>query len=241
MNLSFTICDDNIEHIKDITNTIEQLEISHSVQVSSCTTATELLDKLAQAKSLSKPLPNFVLVDIELPDIDGIELGKKIKELYPAITLVFITSYVEYAVKGYEAKADRYLLKPIKLGDIDSLVQDFLKEQTKVKRLILRNNEQEHLIYIKDILYISAEDKCTILYTENNRFIDYKSLNDYEKLLGDFGFYRIHRKYLINMYHHKSQTKGFVTLSNDTVLPLSRRKEAQYRENLLKMLEKDLL
>ncbi|MBE5953282.1 MAG: response regulator transcription factor [Lachnospiraceae bacterium] len=241
MNLSFTICDDNIEHIRDITNTIEQLEISHSVQVSSCTTATELLDKLAQAKSLSKPLPNFVLVDIELPDIDGIELGKKIKELYPAITLVFITSYVEYAVKGYEAKADRYLLKPIKLGDIDSLVQDFLKEQTKVKRLILRNNEQEHLIYIKDILYISAEDKCTILYTENNRFIDYKSLNDYEKLLGDFGFYRIHRKYLINMYHHKSQTKGFVTLSNDTVLPLSRRKEAQYRENLLKMLEKDLL
>ena len=241
MNLSFTICDDNIEHIRDITNTIEQLEISHSVQVSSCTTATELLDKLAQAKSLSKPLPNFVLVDIELPDIDGIELGKKIKELYPAITLVFITSYVEYAVKGYEAKADRYLLKPIKLGDIDSLVRDFLKEQTKVKRLILRNNEQEHLIYIKDILYISAEDKCTILYTENNRFIDYKSLNDYEKLLGDFGFYRIHRKYLINMYHHKSQTKGFVTLSNDIVLPLSRRKEAQYRENLLKMLEKDLL
>ncbi len=241
MNLSFIICDDNKEHIEDIKNTIEQLDDSHSVQVNSCTTATELLEKLSEAKSLNKSLPNFVLVDIELPDIDGIELGKKIKELYPAITLVFITSYVEYAVKGYEAKADRYLLKPIKLGDIDSLVRDFLKEQTKVKRLILRDNEREHLIYIKDIMYISAEDKCTILYTENNRFIDYKSLNDYEKLLGDFGFYRIHRKYLINMYHHKSQTKGFVTLSNDTVLPLSRRKEVQYREKLLKMLEKDLL
>ena len=186
-------------------------------------------------------MPNFVLVDIELPDIDGIELGKKIKELYPQIVLVFITSYVEYAVKGYEAKADRYLLKPISLKDIEGMVQDYLKEQTKVKRLILKDKEQEHLIYIKDILYISAEDKCTILYTENNRFVDYKSLNDYEKLLSDFGFYRIHRKYLINMYHHKSQTKGFVTLSNDTVLPLSRRREVQYRENLLKMLEKDLL
>ncbi len=241
MNLSFIICDDNKEHIEDIKNTIEQLDDSHSVQVNSCTTATELLEKLSEAKSLNKSLPNFVLVDIELPDVDGIELGKKIKELYSDITLVFITSYVEYAVKGYEAKADRYLLKPIKLEDIESLVQSFLKEQTKVKRLILRDNEREHLIYIKDIMYISAEDKCTILYTENNRFIDYKSLNDYEKLLGDFGFYRIHRKYIINMYHHKSQTKGFVTLSNDTVLPLSRRKEAQYKEKLLKMLEKDLL
>lgn len=66
MNLSFTICDDNKEHIEDIKNTIEQL-------------------------------------------------GKKLKDLYPDITLVFITSYVEYAVKGYEAKADRYLLKPISL------------------------------------------------------------------------------------------------------------------------------
>ncbi len=115
MNLSFTICDDNKEHIEDIKNTIEQLGKGHNVQVSSCTTATELLEKLSEAKSLSKPLPNFVLVDIELPDIEGIELGKKLKDLYPDITLVFITSYVEYAVKGYEAKADRYLLKPISL------------------------------------------------------------------------------------------------------------------------------
>lgn len=241
MNLSFTICDDNKEHIEDIKNTIEQLGKGHNIQVSSCNTAVELLEKLAQAKSSDMTLPNFVLVDIELPDIDGIELGKKIKELYPQIVLVFITSYVEYAVKGYEAKADRYLLKPISLKDIEGMVQDFLKEQTKIKRLLLRDKDQEHLIYIKDILYISAEDKCTILYTDNNHFIDYKSLNDYEKLLGDFGFYRIHRKYLINMYHHKSQAKGFVTLGNDTILPLSRRREVQYRENLLKMLERDLL
>lgn len=241
MNLSFTICDDNLEHIKDITNTIEQLKLGYDVQVNSCTTATELLERLEKAKSCKEALPTFVLVDIQLPDTDGIELGKKIKELYPDITLIFITSYVEYAVKGYEAKADRYLLKPIKSEDIESIVKSFLKEQAKAKRIILRDKEQEHLLYIKDILYISAEDKCTILYTDNNRFIDYKSLNDYEKLLEDFGFYRIHRKYLINMYHHKSQTRGFVTLSNDLILPLSRRKEAQYKEKLLKMLEKDLL
>ena len=90
------------------------------------------------------------MVDIELPDIDGIELGKRIKELYPQIVLVFITSYVEYAVKGYEAKADRYLLKPISLKDIEGMVQDYLREQTKVKRLILKDKEQEHLIFVKD-------------------------------------------------------------------------------------------
>ena len=241
MNLSFSICDDNNEHIEEIKNTISKLGESHQVKVDSYTTAGELLQGLERAKATDKSLPNFVLVDIELPDIDGIELGKKIKELYPQIVLVFITSYVEYAVKGYEAKADRYLLKPISLKDIEGMVQDYLREQTKVKRLILKDKEQEHLIFVKDIMYISAEDKCTILYTDNNKYIDYKSLNDYEKLLGDYGFFRIHRKYLINMYHHRSLSKGFVTLSNDVVLPLSRRREVQYREKLLKMLEKDLL
>ncbi len=241
MNLSFSICDDNLEHIAEINNTIHQLSGNHNIKVDSYTTASELLESLEKAKSCKEALPNFVLVDIELPDIDGIELGKKIKELYPELCLVFITSYVEYAVKGYEAKADRYLLKPIKLEDIESLVNDFSKEQTKVKRLILKDKEKELLIYVKDIMYISAEDKYTVLYTDGNRFFDYKSLNDYESLLADYGFYRIHRKYIINMYHHKSLSKGFVTLSNDIVLPISRRKEVQYREKLLKMLEKDLL
>lgn len=241
MNLSFSICDDNIEHIAEIDNTIHQLSGNHNIKVDSYITASELLASLEKAKSCKEALPNFVLVDIELPDIDGIELGKKIKELYPEVCLVFVTSYVEYAVKGYEAKADRYLLKPIKLEDMEGLVQKLQQEQTKVKRIILKDKEQEHLIFIKDIMYISAEDKYTVLYTEGKRFLDYKSLNDYEKLLEDYGFYRIHRKYIINMYHHKSLSKGFVTLSDDTILPLSRRKEAQYREKLLKMLEKDLL
>lgn len=241
MRLSFSVCDDNKEHLEEIKNTINKLSDKHSVEVSLYSMAGELMESLEKAKTCNEPLPNFVLIDIELLDTDGIELGKKIKELYPEICLVFVTSYIEYAVKGYEAKADRYLLKPIKLEDIESLVRDFLQEQNKIKRIIVKDKEQEHLIFIKDIMYISAEDKYTILYTENNRYFDYKSLKDYEELLIDYGFYRIHRKYLINMYHHKSLKKGFVTLSNDVVLPISRRKESKYRENLLKTLERDLL
>lgn len=241
MNISFSICDDNNEHLEAINNTLCEMSDRYGIQVSKYTKPEDLMRDLEKAKARDLSLPNFVLIDIEMPETNGIELGRKIKELYPEVLLVLVTSYIEYAVRGYEAKADRYLLKPVKLQDVENMIQDFVNEQNKIKKIIVKDKEQEHLIYIKDILYISAEDKYTIIYTDNNRYFDYKSLKDYEELLADYGFYRIHRKHLINMHHHKSLKKGFVTLSQDVELPLSRRKESQYREQLLKTLGRDLL
>lgn len=241
MKFNFAVCDDNQSHLNEIRDTICKLSNYYDVEVFTHNTADDLLEFMEDKKSKEHSLPDFVLVDIEMPDINGIELAKQIKDMYPEVCLVLVTSYIEYAVKGYEAKADRYLLKPIKIEDIEALVEDFMREQNKVKKIIVKDKEQEHLIFIRDILYISAEDKYTIIYTENNRYFDYKSLKDYEEILGDYGFYRIHRKHLINMYHHKSLRKGFVTLSGDVELPLSRRKENQYREQLLRTLGRDLL
>lgn len=241
MKFNFAVCDDNQSHLNEIRDTICKLSDNHDVEVFTHKTADDLLEFMEDKKSKEYSLPDFVLIDIEMPDINGIELAKQIKDMYPEVCLVLVTSYIEYAVKGYEAKADRYLLKPIKIEDIETLVEDFMREQNKVKKIIVKDKEQEHLISIRDILYISAEDKYTIIYTENNRYFDYKSLKDYEEILGDYGFYRIHRKHLINMYHHKSLRKGFVTLGGDVELPLSRRKENQYREQLLRTLGRDLL
>lgn len=241
MKFNFALCDDNHNHLNEIKNTICQLSEKHDVTITLHSEGDDLLRCMENMKCKDNSLPDFVLIDIEMPEINGIELAKQVKDLYPEVCLVLVTSYIEYAVKGYEAKADRYLLKPIKFEDVESLIGDFLREQNKVKKIIVKDKEQEHLIFIKDILYISAEDKYTILYTEHNRYFDYKSLKDYEEILADYGFYRIHRKHLINMYHHKSLRKGFVTLTSDVELPLSRRKESQYREQLLKTLGRDLL
>lgn len=241
MKFNFAICDDNKAHLADIKNTICKLSDRYQIQVSVYTSANELLNAIVEAKQNNMLLPEFVMLDIELPDINGIELGKQIKQIYPEVCLVLVTSYAEYAVQGYEAKADRYLLKPIVEEHIESLLTEYIRDQGKLKKIIVKDKEQEHLIFIKDILYISAEDKYTILYTENNRYFDYKSLKEYEELLADYGFFRIHRKHIVNMYHHKTLKKGFVTLSNDTEIPVSRRREVSYREKLMKMLERDLL
>ncbi len=241
MVINFSICDDNPKSLNEIHDTICRLSDQYKINVSLYSSAGELLDSMKEAERRNQLLPDFVLIDIEMPEMNGIELGKQIKTLFPDVCLVLVTSYLEYAVKGYEAKAYRYLLKPITIEYIEALIQDFMREQNQIKKVLVKDKAQEHLLLIKDIVYISAEDKYTILYTENNHYFDYKSLKEYEELLTDYGFYRIHRKYLINMYYHKSLGKGFVTLSCNVELPISRRKENEYREKLLKMLERDIL
>ena len=94
---------------------------------------------------------------------------------------------------------------------------------------------------LDDILYMSAEDKYTMLYTQQERLIDRTSLQELEGMLENCGFYRIHRKYLVNLRYHRSMSKGMLQLSNGQELPVSRRRETGYREALRKWMERELL
>lgn len=241
MKLQVKICDDNREHIREIENAIMSLMKKYEIEVLSFSSGTELLASLDDRIKEDKGLVQIVLLDVELGEEDGIDIGIKIKENYPDVYLVFLTAYSEYAIKGYEAKAYRYLLKPITAEIMHKMISSILDEQKKVKRLVVKEKDCERLIAIRDIIYVSAEDKYTILHTEDGRYFDSKSLRYYEELLVEFGFCRTHRKYLVNMYHHKSLRKGMVLLSNDIELPISRRKETQYKEELLRMMENNLL
>lgn len=239
MALNITICDDNQTQLNQIEDKIYAYLNEYEPHVLSYASAEELLSVMKDRKSTGQSLPEIVMLDIELPDINGIELGKQIKQMYPEIYLVFLTAYSEYAIRGYEAKADGYLLKPLTREKLKKVINDFACEKHNEKRILIKDKETEHLICVKDILYICAEDKYTILYTENNRYFDYKSLKDYDDLLSKYGFFRIHRKYLVNMYHHKALKKGYVTLSNDKDIPISRRRKMSYREQLMNMFEQD--
>ena len=72
-------------------------------------------------------LPDVIFLDIKMPDLDGITFGKKVRELLPDCFLIFTTAYEEYAVKGYEAQAFRYLLKPMELVVIQPLMRHIQK------------------------------------------------------------------------------------------------------------------
>ena len=223
------ICDDIKEHALNLQNLLQSLHenICFSITVSSSVDEfSDALHSIAQGKT--SPW-DILFMDIRLPESDGITLGKTLRELCPDTYLVFTTAYAEYAIKGYEAAAYRYLLKPIKTEDLLTLMSDIYADSLKQKKILIKGKKHSAYVALKDILYISAEDKYAIVYTNNGHFISDMSLNKYEEQLNNYGFYRIHRKYLVNVYHHHGLIDNKVILSDGSSLPVSKSKTGAYR------------
>ena len=239
--LQIVICDDEEEHNQNICRLLTSLDLNVPLQLQSYTAAVTLLEDLKNRKLCGQSLPDIIFCDIRMPDMDGISLGKEIRKLSPDIYLILLTAYAEYAIQGYETGAFRYLLKPVSSEDIIQILCAVIQKRNRQKKLIVRNSEQESVLLLSEIIYLSSEDKYSILYTRDTHYVDRNSLNDYEMMLRTYGFCRIHRKYIVNISYHKGMGKGKVVLSNGTVLPVSRRREAAYRAALLHHLEEELL
>lgn len=239
--LRIYLCDDQEEHIQQICDNFSAVSKEYPLQITSFLSPASLLEQLKKQSEQNDAMPELVLLDIKMSEIDGISLGKEIKQAFPDICLVFITAYEEYAIQGYEANAFRYLLKPITKEHILKLLTDLNNEQNKRKKIVIKTGDGERFLHVQDIIYISAEDKYAVIYTQSQHYVSDCSLKDYEEQLTPYGFFRIHRKHLINMYHHKAIKGSDIVLSSGISLPISKRKITAYRRTLFSCLKKDLI
>lgn len=237
------LCEDIKIHAEELENVLKSCAAECNVvaEIKSFDNAEELLENLRCKKESGVTLPLLLFCDIEMPGMSGIELGKILKDEMPEVCLIFMTAYSEYAIEGYETGAYRYLLKPPSKDQITKIMFEVIHRNRDTKRIMIKNAKEEMCIGIRDILYVSAEDKYLVVHTKENEYLTRGSLQDYEDELKDFGFWRVHRKYLINLRYHKSMTESKITLSNDEVIPLSRRNEANYRKAFIRYLEGGLL
>lgn len=234
--LHIAVCDDEECQLEELRQLFTQVKLPVELSVDYYAEAETLLGELQQCRENGSVMPDIIFCDVKMPGMDGIAFGRKIRMIRQNIYLILFTAYPEYAILGYETRAFRYLLKPITAVDMEQVICSILQEMGQTKKLLVRTGEKEYIQPLLNITYISSEDKYTVLYTKDEYYIDYMSLNDYERLLELYGFCRIHRKHLVNLAHHQCMSKGKVTLLDGTELPISRRKEAVYRKRLLQIL-----
>lgn len=235
------ICDDIKEHALELQNLLQSLNETLCFSVTISSSAEEfsnILNSIEQGNTLPW---DILFMDIRLPESDGITLGKKLRKICPDTYLIFTTAYSEYAVKGYEASAYRYLLKPVKTEDLQALMADIRADFNRKKKILIKGKKNSTYVALKDILYISAEDKYAIVYTKDGHFISDMSLNQYEEQLRNHGFYRIHRKYLVNVYHHRSLNDNYANLSDGSSLPVSKAKTGAYRNFVFAYMREELV
>jgi two-component system, LytTR family, response regulator len=205
--------------------------------------------------------PQVVFLDIQMNDGTGFDILEQLALKNGKITshIVFITAHEQYAIKAFRFSALDFLLKPVDPDElqkviekiknivvknddyahIDLLLENIRKKVDNFKRIALSNSHGMHLFEVSDIIRCESEDNYTKFYIKNNKpILISKTLKEYEELLTDHGFVRIHQSHLINLAFLKSYIKkdgGYVVMADNSNLPISQRKREQLQE-LLKTL-----
>lgn len=178
-----------------------------------------------------------VFLDIDMPEINGIDVAKQLRMNYPDLLIVFVTGFIKYAPKGYSVNAFRYLLKN-QLSEELPLCMEAIWEKLFVHHESLQIDQPEQTLQIRmsDILYFEGTSmRRVLLHTSQPNSPAQEcigKLSDYETKLVGKGFLRIQKSYLVNMSHIIKIKSYMATLDTGEKLSVSERNYAQICQQL---------
>src|SRR4030095_13836366 len=238
------IVDDEPDGIRTLQKMLElncpEVEIE-----ATCTNATDAKQKLEELR------PDLVFLDIRMPGKSGLDMLTELSSIN--FEVIFVTAHNEYLLPALQFSAVDYLMKPV---DEDRLVEAIQRVEKRLSqkrttgqaeillhninkvgfplemRLCLPTQKGFTILKLEEIAYCEAQRSYTIFRLINNKsIIVSKPLFDYDKLLADTVFLRVHKSFLINLMHVKEYTRGeggTVIMSNGMEIEVSRRKKEQF-------------
>lgn len=159
-------------------------------------------------KEVSKKRFDLVFLDISMPQISGLELASHIMEVSPETFIVFQTAYSEYALEAFKNGGVGYLLKPVRLEEIEKILEKvkILSQNSgeSNKKIMGKSGNRLYIISTDDIYYIKADlDEVIVTIKEADVYVR-KKIGELELLLDTPNFFRVHRSYIVNIDKIKS-------------------------------------
>lgn len=200
--------------------------------------------------------PDLVLLDIEMPGGTGFDLLSKFDEVN--FDVIFITAFDKYAIKAIKFSAMDYILKPVdeeelikaikraeenynrknnkeRVGNLISNTQKSVPHQ----KIGLTSGEGLEFIEIINILRCEADGKYTSVFlTDGKKLLVSKNLKEFEELLTEYNFFRIHHSHLVNLdfiKKYQSGRGGYVVMSDGSTITVSQRKKDDFLSSLKKI------
>lgn len=177
---------------------------------------------------------DLLLLDIEMPEVTGMEIAEKIRPYLPNIKIIFITSHVEYAIDAFELSIFRYVPK----DDINKRLPAAIKDAVRLIELedgkvyIIQTNSRFEKIPYKAIYYIERDGKNANITTASGVSKVRKSLQQVYEELASEEFIFIDRGCIVNIIYIMQVKEGMAVLKNGTVLPISRSHLREVKEQI---------
>jgi two-component system LytT family response regulator len=198
--------------------------------------------------------PDLVISDVELGNETVFTMLQQLGEIN--FEILFTTGYDKYAIQAIKFAALDYLVKPFTGTELAEAIRQYEERVAKkqpmqqfqalfhnlklfqgdLKKIALPTVTGLTVFAVKDIIHCRGEVNYTqFFFVSGQKLLVVKTLKEYEELLSDCGFIRVHKSHLINMQHVKSYTRGeggTVTMSDGTVIDVSRRKKDEFLQRL---------
>jgi len=192
----------------------------------------------------SEHKPQVVFLDVDMPEMNGLEVAHRMAEWQSEILFVFATAYPNYAMQAFELYAFDYVLKPFDEERIRKTLRKLNNRLTfqilpafNTKEIItIQTHGESHLLKPEQIVYVESRRTKVLIKTLTDTYCIKGSLHSWKEKLAPYGFVSSHRSYLVNINQIKqigsySSTYELILMSGDKV-PLSRNSEKQLRDML---------
>lgn len=221
MKFNIAICDDEINIASSLKDQVEKFfhEGEHTSEVSTFSSAEAFLFEYTENSAY-----DILLLDVEMKNMDGIQLAKKLRRDGFNGEIIFITSHFEFCGEGYEVDALHYLIKPVSVTKLNEVIGKAVEKLLIEPPSVIINCDGETVkIYEKDIIYVEAYLHYITIYTANGEHRVKENISSFEKKLSNT-FYKTHRSYLVSLKHITRIARTSVTIKGNKELPLSRGK-----------------
>ena len=198
--------------------------------------------------------PDLVFLDVQMPKMSGFDLLEKLGQIN--FEVIFVTAFDKYAIKAIRFSALDYLLKPVDIDELVSAVERVNQRSTsaihyqslftnvkspheELTRLAIPSENEIFFENLQDIIYCQADGSYTVLHLVADKKITVsKTLKEFENILPDQKFCRIHHSTLVNMDHVVKYIRGeggYVMVTGNQHLDVSRRKKESFMQLLNKI------
>lgn len=197
--------------------------------------------------------PELVFLDIEMPGGTGFDLLERLDIVN--FDIIFVTAYDKYAIRAFKFSAIDYLLKPINIrdlihavhkvttkerfysgNDLKEIIKNMRSGSSDNKKIAIASLQGLDFVPIDSLIRCEADGKYTLCILENGkRILSSKNLKEFEIILSEENFYRVHHSHLINMGHIKHYAKqdgGYLVMINDDEIGIAQRKKEDFLKQL---------
>lgn len=224
--INIGICDDRQEAVLVLQKYIEDVmhKRKEDWEIRSFSSGGELLQKIEEL--------SIVFLDIEMPNLDGIETGREILKRNPDCKIIMATGIQERFKEAFQIRAVRFVTKPFQKEEVEEALNAALSRVWEQKTIELSMKRISYQIYQKEIAYVRAFNGYTEYAVDGQWMRKEVTLEDAEKLLDDRVFARVSRQFLVNLAYVQDYKDGTFWLGNKR-FQVSRRLKKDFEKHYI--------